>query len=72
MPGVAILLEACLARATARVEAQRCARGQGVGGNEVPDVERENVSGEEVDVVGGEVDPCACQRNKWPGLRIRR
>ena len=53
--GVAILLEACVARATVRVEAQRGARGQGVGGNEVPDVERENVSGEEVDVVGGEV-----------------
>jgi hypothetical protein len=55
VPGVAILLEACVARATVRVEAQRGARGQGVGGNEVPDVERENVSGEEVDVVGGEV-----------------
>ena len=55
MPGVAILLEACVAGAAVRVKAQRGARGQGVGGDEVPDVEREDVGGKEIDVAGGEV-----------------
>lgn len=52
MPGFAVLFEAG-AFASLGVEAEAFAGGEGFGGEDVPDVERDDVGEEDVDVVDG-------------------
>src|SRR5438874_2150976 len=57
VPGFAVLLEAGRASADVAlgIETEAGAGGKGVGGNNVPEIEREDVGDEDVDVCAGVV-----------------
>ena len=53
MPGLAIVLEARTFASALRIEAKAFAGREGLDGEHVPDIERDDVGDKDVDVVGG-------------------
>lgn len=69
VPGFAEVFEAGAFAGCVGIEAQALAGREGVDGQDVPDVERDDVGDEDVDVVGG-VDALALSVNCVDGLDI--
>ena len=53
MPGLAIVLEARAFASALRIEAEAFAGREGLDGEHVPDIERDDVGDKNVNVVGG-------------------
>src|SRR5438552_3767974 len=69
MPGLAIVLEARTFASALRIEAKAFAGGEGLDGEHVPDIERDDVGDKNVNVVGG-VNHLALSVDRVDGLDV--
>src|SRR5213080_1095271 len=69
MPGLAIVLEARSFASALRIEAKAFAGREGLDGEHVPDIERDDVGDKNVDVVGG-VNHLALSVDRVDGLDV--
>src|SRR5438445_11888397 len=69
MPGLAIVLEARTFASALRIEAKAFAGREGLDGEHVPDIERDDVGDKNVDVVGG-VNHLALSVDRVDGLDV--
>src|SRR5437660_10965192 len=69
MPGLAIVLEARTFASALRIEAKAFAGREGLDGEHVPDIERDDVGDKDVDVVGG-VNHLALPVDRVDGLDV--
>src|SRR5438132_2196852 len=69
MPGLSIVLEARTFASAVRIEAKAFAGGEGLDGEHVPDIERDDVGDKNVNVVGG-VNHLALSVDRVDGLDV--